>query len=108
MDDFDQWGNLRGDPIRTVEETHGDNFVKIGIHEANGLFAFGLQLKMGSVITQKPANIGGAVFGSENAAREAAGREVEAVCGGNKNSRKLLCEFEHILYRGYSLFDGIL
>ena len=105
---FDQWGNLKGEPIRIVEEHHGDNFIRIYIHEANGLFAYGFQLKMGTVIRQTPANIGGAIFASEKMARIAASKEVEAVCSSNKNSKKIFSEFQNILHCGYSLFDGIL
>jgi hypothetical protein len=105
---FDTWGNLRGDPIRVVEEERGGNFVKVFVYKAGGLFAYGFQLKVGTVIRQRTANIGGAVFKTEGAAREAAGKEVEAICATNKNSRKFFADFQKIRYTDCDLFGGIL
>jgi hypothetical protein len=107
-DSFNTWGNLRGDPVRIIEEAHGDNFVKVFIYQSGDLYAYGFQLKVGTVIRQRAANIGGAVFKTEGAAREAAGKEVEAICATNKNSKKYFTEFTKIMYIGYDLFAGVL
>ena len=107
-ENFDTWGNLRGDPLCVIDEAHGDNFVKILIYKADGFFAYGFQLKVGTVIRQKAANIGGAVFKSEGEAREAAGIEIEAVCAANKNSKKYFAEFSKIRYIEYDLFSEVL
>jgi hypothetical protein len=108
MSEFNTWGNLRGDPVRIIEEAHGDNFVKVSIYQSGVSFAYGFQLKMGTVIRQRAANISGAVFKSEGSAREAAGKEVEAICATNKNSKKYFAEFSKIMYTDYDLFSGVI
>ena len=107
-DNFNTWGNLRGDPALVIDEAHDSNFVKISIYNVDGLFAYGFQLKMGTIIRQKTANIGGAIYKSEGAAREAAGKEVEAICATNKNSKKYFAEFQKIRYNDYDLFSGVV
>ena len=108
MSDYDTWGNLRGEPCFLIEEAQGNNFIHISIYRVGELFAYGFQLRVGTVIRQKMANIGGAVYKTENAAREAAGKEVEAVCATNKNSKKYFAEFQKIRYTDYDLFGGLL
>jgi hypothetical protein len=102
------WGNIHGEPFNLIEEAHDNNYVKISIYKTNDLFAYGFQLKMGTVIRQKVANIGGAVYKTMGAAREAAGKEVAAVCATNKNSKKYFLEFKNICYIDYDLFGGLL
>jgi len=104
--DFDTWGNFRGAPLRSIDEVQGENNIKISIYKVGELFSFGYQLKVGTVIRQKAANIGGAIYKTEGAAREAAGKEVEAVCASNKNSKKAFADFQNILYNEYDLFGG--
>jgi hypothetical protein len=108
MNNFDTWGNLRGEPLRVIEETHGNNFVKVLIYKPNDFFAYGFQLRVGTVIRQKAANIGGAIYKSEGEAREAAGVEIEAICAVNKNSKKYLVEFQNIRYNSYDLFSEVV
>jgi hypothetical protein len=54
------------------------------------------------------ANINGVAYKTEGAAREAAGKEIEAVCAGNKNSKKFFADFTKIRYTEYDLFGGLL
>jgi hypothetical protein len=107
-DNFDTWGNLRGDPVLVIDESHDNNFVKISIYKFGDLFTYGFQLKVGTVIRQRVANIGGAVFNSEGSAREAAGKEVGEICATNKNSKKYFAGFSKIRYNDYDLFSGVL
>ena len=107
-ENFDTWGNLRGDPQRLIEEAQGDNFIKVSIFKVGELFAYGYQLKVGTVIRQKAANIGGAVFKTEGSAREAAGKDIEAVCASNKNSKRYFADFQKIRYTDLELFSGVL
>jgi hypothetical protein len=107
-DNFDTWGNLRGDPIKVIDEARENNFVKISIFKVGELYAYGFQLRVGTVIRQRAANIGGAIYDSEGAAREAAGNEVEAICATNKNSKKYFADFQKIRYNNYDLFSGVL
>jgi len=108
MSDYDTWGNLRGEPVRIIDEAHGSNFVKVFIYKTGDLFAYGFQLRVGTVIRQKAANIGGATFNSEGAAREAAGVEIAAICATNKNSKKYFAEFAKVRYNNYDLFSEVL
>jgi hypothetical protein len=106
-ENFDTWGNLHGDPQKLIEEAHGDNFVKVSIYQVGDFYALGFQLKVGTLIRQKAANIGGAVFKTPGAAREAAGKEIEAICAMNKNSKKFFAEFSKICYTECDLFGGL-
>jgi hypothetical protein len=108
MESVDTWGNLRGDPYKVIEEAQGGNTIKVMIYQAGGAYCYGFQLKVGTLIRQRAANIEGAVYKTEGAAREAAGREIEAVCGGNKNSKKFFGDFTKIRYTEYDLFGGLL
>ena len=107
-DNFDTWGNLRGAPLKLIEEAHGENLIKVLIYQVDNFFTYGFQLKVGTVIRQKVANIGGATFKSEGSAREAAGKEIEAICATNKNSKKYFTDFLKIRYTDYELFGEVL
>jgi hypothetical protein len=106
--EHDVWGNLRGDPYRLIEETCGENTIKVSIYKVDTRFYYGYQLKVGTLIRQKAANISAATHKTEGAAREAAGKEIEAVCAGNKNSKKFFADFTKIRYTEYDLFGGLL
>jgi hypothetical protein len=108
MQNYDTWGNLRGEPHNVIEETIGDNFIKVFIYHADAVYCYGFQLKVGTLIRQKAANISAAIYKTEGAAREAAGKEIEAVCAGNKNSTKFFADFTKIRYTEYDLFGGLL
>jgi hypothetical protein len=108
MENIDTWGNLRGGPYSVVEETHGDNFARISIYETDGFFRYGFQLKMGTIIKQKSANIGAPVYKTSFLAREAAVSEITALCATNKNSKRFLADFYKIRYSEYDLFGGVL
>lgn len=106
--EHDAWGNLRGDPLKVIEETRGENVIKVFIYQADARFYFGYQLKVGTLLRQRVANIGAVAYKTEVAAREAAGKEIEIMCGGNKNSKKYFEEFTKIRYTEYDLFGGFL
>jgi hypothetical protein len=108
VENFDTWGNLRGEPCKVIEEAHGENHVKVSIFRVDNAYCYGYQLKVGTLIRQKAANIGMAIHNSEGAAREAAANEVAAVCNTNKNSKKFFEEFSRIRYNQYDLFGGLL
>jgi hypothetical protein len=108
MQNLDTWGNMRGEPQKLIEETHGDNFVKISIYDAGGLYCYGYQLKMGTVLRQKAANIGAAMYKTPEAARDAAGNEIAGICAGNKNSKRMFADFINIRYNQADLFGGLL
>jgi hypothetical protein len=108
MQNFDTWGNLHGEPEKVIEETIGDNFIKVFVYKVDAAYCYGFQLKVGTLIRQKAANIGAATHKTLGAAREEAGKEIEAVCAGNKNSKKFFADFTKIRYTEYDLFGGLL
>jgi hypothetical protein len=60
---------------------------------------------MGTMIRERAANIRSEVFGTADAARTAASREIEALCGTNKNVKKLFVDFGKIRYNQGMLFE---
>ena len=106
--EYDTWGNLRGEPDKIIEERHGDNSAKIFIYKIGELFCYGFQLKMGTIIRQKAANIGAAVYKTPGAAHEAAGNEIANICATNKNSKNYFADFVKIRYTDCDLFGGLL
>jgi hypothetical protein len=106
--EHDAWGNLRGDPFNFIEETHGENTIKVFIYQVEMLFYYGYQLKVGTLLRQRVANIGAVAYKTEAAAQEAAGKEIEIICAGNKNSKKYFEEFTKVRYIEYDLFGGLL
>jgi hypothetical protein len=108
LENFDTWGNLRGEPCKVIEEARGENVVKVSVYRVDNNFYYGYQLKVGTLVRQKAANIGGAIYNSEGSAREAAGNEIMAICETNKNSKKFFAEFTKIQYNQYDLFGGLI
>jgi hypothetical protein len=100
----DRWGNLRGDPQRVIDERHGDYFIKVMIYRYRDFFYYGYQLKVGTMIRQRAANVSGQVFKTPETARMAASLEIEKACAENKNVRKLFADFTMIRYSQGSLF----
>jgi hypothetical protein len=100
----DRWGNIRAAPVKVVEETRGDNFIKVLLYEVDGLFYFGYQIKVGKTLRQKAANIHGRSFGTKELARICGCAEVEVTCNSNKNTRKLFTEFKKIAGAQLELF----
>ena len=108
MQNVDTWGNLHGDPHKLIEETHGEHMIKVFIYQVDARFYYGYQLKVGTLLRQRMANIGAVAYKTEGAAREAAGKEIEIMCAGNKNSKKYFEAFTKIRYIEYDLFGGLL
>ena len=103
----DAWGNIRGEPAGSTEERHGDYYVKIFIYGVDGRFYYGYQIKIGTMIRQKTANIKDRSFSTAELARSSASVEIERVCGTNKNVNKLFADFIRIRYNQGSLFEGV-
>jgi len=101
------WGNLCGKPLQLIEETHENNFVNVLIYQVGDSFTYGYQLRVGTIIRQKAANVDSAKYKSIGKAREAAGNEIQAICNTNKNSKKYFAEFKKICYIDSELFGGI-
>jgi hypothetical protein len=102
----DRWGNYRGDPKRIIEERHGDDFIRISIYwAADGVFRYGFQVKVGTMIRQKAANAAGDAFSTVELARMAASVEIEGLCGTNKNVKRAFADFTQIRYSQRGLFE---
>jgi len=110
----DQWGNLKGTPLKVIEEKHGENSVKIFIYEyrsintvANGRpadYYFGFQLKIDRLIRQKRANIADRPMRGVDEARSAAQKMIIDICKKNKVVKKTFAEFTSIRYNQPELF----
>lgn len=101
---YDQWGNLKENPLKTIEETHGGNFVKIFINEYRGAFYFGFQFRVERVIRQKKANIKDRPLDSPDAAGAAARKIIIKICKENHAIKRLFAEFAIIVYNQPELF----
>ena len=112
---YDQWGNLKGAPIKTIDEYHGESFIKIFIYQylsivsaASGRTAdyfFGFQLKLGQLIRQKRANIADRPIRSIDEARVAARNMIVDICRKNKATKSIFAEFTIIRYNQPELFQ---
>jgi hypothetical protein len=100
----DIWGNLRDKPLQIVEERHGDNFINIFIYEYEYHFYYGYQLRIGTMIRQKLANMKDKNYSSSDIARIHASAEINALCDSNKNVKKLFVDFIKIRYNQSELF----
>jgi hypothetical protein len=100
----DAWGNIRAAPVKTIEESHDDNFVRVFVYEIDGAFYSGWQMKVGKMIRQKAANINDRNFNTKDLARIYGCMEVETACASNKNTRKLFSEFKRIASAQLELF----
>jgi hypothetical protein len=100
----DAWGNLRGKSVRIIEERRGDNFINIFIYEYEHYFYYGYQLKVGTMIKQKLANIKDKNYSGSDIALAYANAEIKALCDTNKNVRKLFVGFTKIRYNQPELF----
>jgi hypothetical protein len=65
----DLWGNIKKEPVKTIEESHGADFIKINIFRADPGFFYGYQFKIKKLILQKEANITDIPFDTEEKAR---------------------------------------
>jgi hypothetical protein len=102
---YDTWGYFRTAPIKTIEEIHGENFVRIFIYQNANNFFYGYQIKIGNMIKQKPANIKDISFADTDSTRIKACREIQSVCAANRSARKLIADFDKIRYTQPTLFE---
>jgi len=101
---YDQWGNLKGTPLKVIEEKHGENVVKIFIYEYDAGFFFGFQMKIDKTIRQKRANIGDRPMRGVDEARSAAQKMIIDICKKNKVVKRTFAEFTIIRYNQPELF----
>lgn len=111
---YDQWGNLKGTPAKTIEENHAENFVKIFIYQYSSIntvinhrqadFYFGFQLRIGKLVRQKQANIADSPCRSIESARIDARNMIIDICKKNRAIKKIFADFTMIGYDQLELF----
>jgi hypothetical protein len=102
--DCDTWGNIRLEPVKTVNETHGENCVHIFVYQLGGAFYFGFQIKIDRVVRQKRANIKDIPHATAEGARAAARNMIIGICKENHAIKKLFADFTVIRYDQPELF----
>jgi hypothetical protein len=100
----DIWGNLRIPPTQVIEERHEENYIKIFLYQNSDTFLYGYQIKVGSLLRQKTANITNKGYKTIDLARLYAENEIKTICNGNKTARKVFAEFIKIRYNHPELF----
>lgn len=98
----DIWGNFIN-PLKTIEQNHGKNFIKVFIYGFEDHFYFGYQLKLEKLIREKKANISDIFFSTEEKARKAARNELTGLATETK-LRKVFITFDKICYNQPELF----
>jgi hypothetical protein len=98
----DIWGNFIN-PVKIIEQNHGNNFIKIFIYGFESRFYFGYQLKLEKLIREKKANVSDVFYDTEEKARKAARNELTSLTTETK-LRKVFIEFDKICYNQPELF----
>jgi hypothetical protein len=98
----DTWGNFIN-PLRTIEQNHGKNFIKVFIYGFESRFYFGYQFKLEKLIREKRANISDVFYNTEENARKAARSEMTGLVTETK-LKKLFVMFDKICYNQPELF----
>lgn len=112
---YDAWGNLKGPPIKTVDEYHGDDFIKIFVYRYDDMsddsclgrpadYYFGFQIKIDKLVRQKTANIADKPSRSVDEARIEARDIIINICRKNRAIRRLFADFLIIRYNQPELF----
>ena len=91
--DYDTWGNIRLEPVKTVNEAHGENCIRLFVYQYTGAFYFGFQIKIDRLVRQKRANVKDVPHNSIEGARAAARNMIIGICKENhaiKNCLRIL------------------
>jgi hypothetical protein len=98
----DIWGNFIN-PLKTIEQNHGNNFIKVFIYGFENRFYFGYQLKLEKLIKEKKANVSDISYDTEEKAQKAAKDELTSLATETK-LRKVFIMFDKICYNQPELF----
>jgi hypothetical protein len=101
---LDQWGNLRLQAEKIIEENHGQNFIKIFIYKYNDQYFYGFQVKIEKLIRQKKANINDPPLQSTDGARAAAREQIIRICKTGHAIKRAFNDFTVICYNQPKLF----
>jgi len=104
-DYVDIWGNIKKAPIKTLEQAHGGDFIKVYVYAAEPGFFYGFQVKLRKLIYQKQANIKDAPEKTIDSALFAARRELVSIVNNySKKLVELFLTFDKIVYNQPELF----
>jgi hypothetical protein len=98
----DIWGNFIN-PLKTIEQKHGNNFIKVFIYDFESRFYFGYQLKLEKLVREKKANVSDLSHDTEEKARKAARDELTGLATETK-LKKVFITFDKICYNQPELF----
>jgi hypothetical protein len=99
----DSWGNLRLEPLTTLDQSRNGDFIQITVYEAAMGYFYGYQLKLKKKIHQKKANIKDTPHETEEKARRAARDELLSFVS-EKKLMKTFIMFDKICYDQPELF----
>ncbi|GHU13964.1 hypothetical protein FACS1894161_4350 [Spirochaetia bacterium] len=104
LEGFNSFGIITAEPIKTIEENHKKNFVKIFIYHCAGVYYYGYQLRVDKIIRAKKASIYDPPLEAADAARLAAREEIRGICGSSRFIRDVFDDFTTIIYNQPELF----
>ena len=102
----DKWGNIKQEPLKTIQQKSGGDFINVFIYKTEKGFFYGFQLKLRKLVLFKNANVvKDTPAETEEKAREAARLSiVESVGMYSKNMLKHFMFFDKICYNQLDLF----
>jgi hypothetical protein len=98
----DTWGNFIN-PLKAIEQNHGNNFIRVFIYGFEGRFYFGYQLKLKKLIREKRAKVFDISYDTEENARKEARDELTSLATEAKLG-KVFITFDKICYNQKELF----
>ena len=99
----DSWGNLRLNPLKTLDQCRGGDFIQITVYKADTGFYYGFKLKLKRLVYQKMANIRDTPHETEGKALRAAQEELLTLVSEKKLAKTFLL-FDKIRYNQPELF----
>ena len=99
----DQWGNLRLEPLKTLDQHRGGDYIQITVYNATTGFYYGFKLKLKRLVYQKTANIKDTPHETEGKALRAAREELLTLATEKKLTETFLM-FDKICYNQPELF----
>jgi hypothetical protein len=99
----DSWGNIKKEPLKVLEESHGPDFIKIFVYQTEKGFFFGYQLKLKKLILQKQASIKDTPLEGKTEAVKAAREQIKTLVTENRLIKTFIM-FDTICYNQPELF----
>ena len=99
----DLWGNLRLEPLKTLDQSRGGDFIQLSVYNADMGFYYAYKLKLKRLILQKAANIKDTPYETERAAFRAAREELQSIVSEKKLVETFIM-FDTICYNQPELF----